>query len=128
MEGPKEKYCWSSRDNFDARNCFLNESTDKKRAETLKTSSAEVSIAIVMTMTTVLTTKLVTGLMASAPVIGMEVASSSMKSQQSTSSVVMLVVAETTPLMAGQIFRDFLISTRRKKINIHESIKKLQVI
>jgi hypothetical protein len=49
-------------------------------------------------------------------------------SQQSTSSVVTVVAAATTPLMAGQIFGDFFISTRSKKLPIHDSIKKLQVI
>jgi hypothetical protein len=49
----------------------------------------------------------------------------SVQSQQSTSSVVMVVAAATTPLMAGQIFRDFLISTRSKKLPIHESIKEI---
>jgi hypothetical protein len=53
------------------------------------------------------------------------VATPSTQSQQSTSSVVMFVAAATTPLMAGQIFRDFLISTRSKKLPIHESIKKI---
>jgi hypothetical protein len=46
-------------------------------------------------------------------------------SQRSTSSVVTVVAAATTPLMAGQIFWDFLISTRCKKLPIHESIKKI---
>jgi hypothetical protein len=46
-------------------------------------------------------------------------------SQQSTSSVVTVVAAATTPLMAGQIFQDFLISTRSKKLPIHDSIKKI---
>jgi hypothetical protein len=48
----------------------------------------------------------------------------SVLSQQSTSSVVVVVAAAITPLMAGQILRDFLISTRRKKLPIRESIKK----
>jgi hypothetical protein len=74
----------------------------------LKEASAEVSIATVMKMITVLTT----------------VATPSVQSQQSTSSVVMVVAAATTPLMAGQIFRDFIISTRSKKLPIHESMKK----
>jgi hypothetical protein len=42
-------------------------------------------------------------------------------SQQSASYVV-------TPLMAGHIFRDFLISLRCKKLPVHDSIKKLQII
>jgi hypothetical protein len=46
-------------------------------------------------------------------------------SQQSTSSVVTVVAAATNPLMAGQIFRDFLISTHSKKLPIHDSIKKI---
>jgi phosphohistidine swiveling domain-containing protein len=88
---------------------FLNESSDKKQSEALKAASAEVSITTVMTTTTGLTTTSVSGLTASAPVIGMEFATPSMQSQQSTSSVVMVVAAATTPLMAGQIFHDFLL-------------------
>jgi hypothetical protein len=53
------------------------------------------------------------------------VATPSMHSQESTSSVVTVVVAAATSLMVGQIFRDFLISTRSKKIHIHESMKKV---
>jgi hypothetical protein len=77
---------------------FLKEAAAKERAEALKDTSAAVSIETVTTTTTV--------------------------SQQSTSSVVTLLAAATTPLMAGKIFRDFLISTRSKKLPIHESIKK----
>jgi hypothetical protein len=86
---------------------FLKESAAKERAEALKAASAEVIIATVMTTTTVSTT----------------VATPSVQSQQSTSSVVTVVAAATTRLMAGQIFHDFLISTRRKKLPIHESMK-----
>jgi hypothetical protein len=46
-----------------------------------------------------------------------------MQSQKLPSSAVMVIVAATTSLMAGQIFLDFLISTRRENIPIHESIK-----
>jgi hypothetical protein len=74
----------------------------------LKAAIAAVSIATVTT-TTVLTT----------------VATPSMQSQQSTTSVVTVAAAATTPFMAGQIFRDFLMSTRSKKIPIHESMKKI---
>jgi hypothetical protein len=88
---------------------FLKESSANERAEALKAASAAVSIATVKMTTTVLTT----------------VATPSMQSQQSTSSVVMVVAAATTPLMAGQIFCDFLILTRSKKIPIHESMKKI---
>jgi hypothetical protein len=88
---------------------FLKESAAKERVDALKATSAAVSIATVTTTTTVLTT----------------VATPSGQSQQSTSSVVSIVAAATTPLMTGQIFRDWLISTRRKKLPIHESIKKI---
>jgi hypothetical protein len=71
----------------------------KERAEALKAASAAVSIETVTTTTTV--------------------------SQQSTSPVVTVVAAATNPLMAGQIFRDFLISTRSKKLPSHDSIKKI---
>jgi hypothetical protein len=91
---------------------FLKESTAKERAEALKAASAAVSISSVTTMTTVL----------------IKVAMMSVHSQQSTSSVVTVITAATTPLMAGQIFRDFLISTRSKKLPIHENMKKMQVI
>jgi hypothetical protein len=90
----------------------LKESAAKERAEALKAASTEVSIATVTMMTTVLTT----------------VATPSVQSQQSTSSVVTGVGAATTPFMASKIFRDFLISTRSKKLPIHKSMKKLQVI
>jgi hypothetical protein len=53
------------------------------------------------------------------------VATPSVHSQQSTSSVVTVVAVATTPLMAGQIFWDFLISAHSKRLPIHESIKKL---
>jgi hypothetical protein len=46
-------------------------------------------------------------------------------SQQSTSSVVTVVAAATTPLMAGHIFWDFLISLLCKKLPMHDSIKKI---
>jgi ABC-type sulfate transport system substrate-binding protein len=78
---------------------FLKEAAAKERSEALKAASAAASIETVTTTTTV--------------------------SQQSTSSVVTVVAAATTPLMASQIFRDFLISTRSKKLPIHDSIKKI---
>jgi hypothetical protein len=78
---------------------FLKEAAAKERPEALKAASAAVSIETVTTTTTV--------------------------SQQSISSVVTVVAAATTPLVAGQIFRDFLISTRSKKLPIHDSIKKI---
>jgi hypothetical protein len=78
---------------------FLKEAAAKEQSEVLTEASASVSIETVTTMTTV--------------------------SQQSTSSVVTVVAAATTPLMDGQIFRDFLISTRIKKLPIHDSIKKI---
>jgi hypothetical protein len=87
---------------------FLKETAAKERAEAWKAVSAAVSITTVTTTATMLTT----------------VATPSVQSQQSTSSVVMVFAVVTTPLMAGQIFRDFLISTRSKKVPIHESIKK----
>jgi hypothetical protein len=68
---------------------FLKEAAAKERAETLKATSAAVSIETVTTMSTV--------------------------SQQSTSSVLTAVATATTPLMAGQIFRDFLISTKKQE-------------
>jgi hypothetical protein len=71
----------------------------KERAEALKAASAAVSIETVTKTTTTV-------------------------SQQSTSSVVTVVTVATTPLMAGQIFRDFLISTRSNKLPIHDSITK----
>jgi hypothetical protein len=74
---------------------FLKEAAAEERAEALKVASAAVSIETVMTTTIV--------------------------SQQSTSLVVTVVAAETTTLMARQIFWDFLISTRCKKLPIHES-------
>jgi hypothetical protein len=77
----------------------LKEAAAKERAGALKAASAAVSIETGTTTTTV--------------------------SQQSTSSGVTDVVAATTPLMAGQIFRDFLISTCCKKLPIYESIKKI---
>jgi hypothetical protein len=77
---------------------FLKEVAAKERAEALKAARAAVSIETVTKMTTV--------------------------SQHSNSSVVTGVAATTTPLMARQIFRDFLISTRSKKLPIHDSIKK----
>jgi hypothetical protein len=86
---------------------FLKEASAKERAEALKAASETVRIATVTTTTTVLTT----------------VATPSVQSQQSTSSVVTVVAAATTPLMAGQIFCDFLISAHIKKLPIHESIK-----
>jgi hypothetical protein len=61
-----------------------------ERSEALKEASAAVSIETATKTTTV--------------------------SHQSTSSVVTVVAAATTPLMAGQIFRDFIISTRSKKL------------
>jgi hypothetical protein len=85
---------------------FLKEAAAKERAEALKAASESVSIATVTMTTTVLTT----------------VATLSVQSQKSTSSVVMVVAAATTHLMADQIFRGFLISTRSKKLPIHESI------
>jgi hypothetical protein len=90
-------------------NDFLKEAAAKERAEALKAASEAVSIATVTTTTTVFTT----------------VETPSTQSQQSTSSVVTVIAAATTPLMAGQIFRDFLISTRSKKLPIDKSIKKI---
>jgi hypothetical protein len=87
---------------------FLKETAAKERAGALKAASKSVSIATITTTTSVMTT----------------VATPFLQSQQSTSSVVTVVAAATTPLMAGQIFRDLLISTRIKKLPIHESIKK----
>jgi hypothetical protein len=87
---------------------LLKEAAAKERAETLKAVSEAVSIATVTMTTKMLTT----------------VAAPSTKSQHSTSSAVTVVAAATTPLMAGQIFRYFLISTRSKKLPIHESITK----
>jgi hypothetical protein len=78
---------------------FLKEAVSKDRTEALKAASAAVGIETVTTTTTVL--------------------------QQSTSSVVTVVAAATTPLMAGQIFRDFLISTRSKRLPILDSIRKI---
>jgi hypothetical protein len=80
---------------------FLKEAAAKERAEALTAASAAVSIETVTTTTTV--------------------------SQQSTSYVVTVVAAATTPLMAGHIFRDVLISTRCKKLPIHDSIKKIAI-
>jgi hypothetical protein len=91
---------------------FLKEAAANEREEALKAASETVSIATVTTTTTVLTT----------------VATSSVHSQQSASSVVTVVAAATTPLIAGQIFCDFLISAHSKRLPIHESIKKLQVV
>jgi hypothetical protein len=87
---------------------FSKESAAKER-DALKAASASVNIATVTTTTTVLKT----------------IATPSVQSQQSTSSVVTVVAAENTPLMAGQIFCDFLISTRSKKLPIHERMKKI---
>jgi hypothetical protein len=87
---------------------FLKEAAAKELAEALKSAIKTVSIVTVTTTTKVLT----------------NVAATSVQSQKSTSSVVTVVSAATTPLMAGQIFRDFFISTRSKKLPIHESIKK----
>jgi hypothetical protein len=78
---------------------FFKEAAAKERSEALTAASAAVSIETVTNTTTV--------------------------SQQSTSSVATVVAAATTPLMAGNIFRDNLISTRCKKLPIHESIKKM---
>jgi hypothetical protein len=77
---------------------FLKEAAAKERTYALKATSAAVSIETVTTPST--------------------------QSQQSTSSVATVVAAATTPLMAGQIFRDFLISTPSKKLPIHDSIGK----
>jgi hypothetical protein len=77
---------------------FLKEASAKERSESLTAASAAVSIETVTTTTTV--------------------------SQQSTSSVGTVVAAETTLMMDGHIFRDFLISLRCKKLPIHDSIKK----
>jgi hypothetical protein len=52
-------------------------------------------------------------------------ATPSVQSHQSTSSVITVVAAATTLLMADQIFWDLLISNRSKKLPIHESIKKI---
>jgi hypothetical protein len=71
-------------------------------------TSESVSIATVTEKTTTLKT----------------VAAPSVKSQQSTSLVITVVAAATTPLMASQIFWDFLISARSKKLPIHERIRK----
>jgi hypothetical protein len=90
----------------------LKELAAKQRAGALKVVSAAVSIATVTTKTTVLTT----------------VATPSVQSQQSTSSAVTVFTMTTTPLMNGQIFCDFRISNGSKKLPIHESMKKLQVI
>jgi hypothetical protein len=89
---------------------FLKESAAKEQAEALKAASAAVSIATVMTTITILLITVVT---------------SSVQSHQSTSSVVMVIAAATTLLMDGQIFRDFLISTRSKKLPINESMKQI---
>jgi hypothetical protein len=78
---------------------FLKEAAAKERSEALTAASSAVSIETVTTTTTV--------------------------SQQSISSVVTVSAAATTPLMAGRIFRDFLISTRCKKMPIHDSNKKI---
>jgi hypothetical protein len=75
---------------------FLKEAAAKERSEALTTDSAAVSIGSAMTTTTL--------------------------SEQSTSSVVTVVEAATTPFVAGHIFQDFLISTRCKKLPIHDSI------
>jgi hypothetical protein len=77
----------------------LKESAAKERAEALTAARAAVIIETVTTTTTV--------------------------SQQSTSSGVTVVAAAATPLMAGHIFWDLLISTRCKKLPIHDSIKKI---
>jgi hypothetical protein len=78
---------------------FLKEAAAKERAESLTAATATVSIeTVTMTTTT---------------------------SQQSASSVATVVAAATTRLMAGHIFRDFLISLRCKKLPIHDSIKKI---
>jgi hypothetical protein len=74
----------------------------------LKSASEAVSIATVTKTKTVLKI----------------VSTSSVQSQQSTSAAVTVVAVATTLLMAGQIFRDFLILTHSKKLPIHESIKK----
>jgi hypothetical protein len=65
----------------------------KEGEEALKAASAAVNIETVTTTTPVLTT----------------VETPFVQSKQSTSSVFMVVAAATTPLLAGQIFRDFLI-------------------
>jgi hypothetical protein len=78
----------------------------------LKAASAEVSIATATTTTAVLTT----------------VVTLSVHSQQQTSSVGLVGSTATTPLIPDQIFHDFLISTRSKKLPIHERMKKIQVI
>jgi hypothetical protein len=78
---------------------FLKEAAAKERAESVTAATAAVSIETVTKRTTV--------------------------SQHSTSSVVTVVAAATTPLMAGHIFRDFLISLCCKKLPIHDSIKKI---
>jgi hypothetical protein len=78
---------------------FLKEAAAKERSESLTAATAKVSIETVTMTTTV--------------------------SQQSTRSVVTVVAAETTPLMAGHIFRDSLISLRCKKLPIHDSIKNI---
>jgi hypothetical protein len=77
---------------------FLKEADAKERAEALTAYSAAVSIETVTVTTTV--------------------------SQKSTSSVITVVAAATTPLMDGHIFQDFLIPTHCKKLPIHDSIKK----
>jgi hypothetical protein len=83
----------------------LKESSSNERAEALKAATNAVSIAIVTKM---MTTKVLT-----------TDAIPSVQSQQSISSVFTVVAVATTPLMAGQIFRDFLISTRSKNLPIH---------
>jgi hypothetical protein len=75
---------------------FFKDAAAKERSEALKAASVAVSIETVTTATPVL--------------------------QQSTRSVFTVVAAGTTPLIAGQIFRDFPISTRKKKLPIHDSI------
>jgi hypothetical protein len=78
---------------------FLKEAAAKEGSEALKAAIESFSI------TTVTTTK----------ILLKTVATPSTQSQQSTTSVFTVVAAATTPLMAGQIFQDFLISTRSKK-------------
>jgi hypothetical protein len=78
---------------------FLKEAASKERAESLTAASAAVSIETVTMTTTV--------------------------SQQSTSYVLTVVAAATTPLMAGRIFRDFLLSLCCKKMSIRDSIRKI---
>jgi hypothetical protein len=88
---------------------FLKEVSANERAEALQAASAAVSIATIKTTTTLLTS----------------VATPSVQSQKSIISVVMDVAAASTPLMAGQIFRDLRVSTRSKKLPLHEIIKKI---